>query len=154
MKDHAAEASERGICEVGVGLNQGLGVAASFFDDGRVAMQIGNSQRWEAVLTCSKKIAGATELKVNLGQLEAVAGLDEGVEPLLCFVAGWRGEDADVAWVCTAADAAAELMQLRQAKPLATFNRHQRGIGYIHSHFDDAGGHEHLRAATAKGLHR
>ena len=41
-----------------------------------------------------------------------------------------------------AADAAAELMELSQAKPLAAFNRHQRGVGHIDADFDDAGGDE------------
>src|SRR5262245_36366764 len=45
--------------------------------------QLCDLQIGRAALTCPKKLARAAQLEVDLGQLEAVAGLLHGLEPLL-----------------------------------------------------------------------
>ena len=44
--------------------------------------------------------------------------------------------------------AAAQLVQLRQAETLGVLDHHQAGVGHVHAHFDDRGGHQHLHLAA------
>src|SRR5262249_18051943 len=110
MEYHAAEASKRRGGELRVGFNQLLCVAAGFFDQRRVAVQVGDSQRWESVLPRAEQIARSAQTKVGLGQLEAVARFGKRVEPLLGLVRGRRGKDAQVTRMRSAADSPAQLM--------------------------------------------
>ena len=52
-----------------------------------------------------------------------------------------------------AADAAAQLVQLRQSEAVGVFNDHDRGVGHVHTHLDNRRGHEHLRLVVAEALH-
>ena len=71
-----------GMLEAGIGGKKLLGLAAGFFEDRLVAPQVGDSQRRQAVLLRAEQVAGAAELEVDLGQLEAVGRGGERVEPL------------------------------------------------------------------------
>ena len=52
-----------------------------------------------------------------------------------------------------AADAAAQLVQLRQSEAVGVLNDHDRGVGHVHAHLDNRRGHEHLRLVVAEALH-
>ena len=45
--------------------------------------QVGDAQRRQAVLPGAEQVAGAAEGEIDLGQLEAVGGFGEGLQPLL-----------------------------------------------------------------------
>src|SRR5262245_26385130 len=103
--------------ELGIGRDELLGVLPRFLDDRPVAGKVGDSRRGQAVLLCGEEVARAAEAKVELGQVEAVAGLGKGLQPLLRLVVRRRGEDAEVPGMAAAADSPAELVELGQAKP-------------------------------------
>jgi hypothetical protein len=53
------------------------------------------------------------------------------------------------------ADAAAQLVQLRQAQALGVFDDHQAGVGHVHADFDHRGGDQQLQVAGLElGHHR
>ena len=52
-----------------------------------------------------------------------------------------------------AADAAPQLMQLRQTKPIGVLDEHHRGIGHIHSHFDNRGGKQNPNFIVSETSH-
>ncbi len=52
-----------------------------------------------------------------------------------------------------AADPAAELMKLGQAKVLGAVNHHHRGVRHIHPDFNHRGRNENVGIPFGKGLH-
>ncbi len=55
--------------------------------------------------------------------------------------------------VRAAPDAAAQLVQLRQAEALGVFDDHQAGIGHIDADFDHRGRHQHVDFVGDEGRH-
>ena len=69
--------------QAGVGGDQRLGVAAGFVHDGRVAQQVGDPQRRQAVLPRAEQLARPAQREVDLGQPEAVGRSTKAFEPLV-----------------------------------------------------------------------
>src|SRR6185436_1070534 len=97
-------------------------VLAGFFDEGGVAEHVGDAQGGEAVLASAKEVAGAAELEVDFGEAEAVGRFGEGVESFGPVVGLGDGEDAGEAGGAAAADAAAKLVELGEAKAFPSFD--------------------------------
>ena len=103
-----------------------------------------------AGLLVAEQIAGAADVQVVRGELEAgaelVQALDD-VQPALGGLAqlllGRQGE-VGVAAHLAAADAAAQLVQLRQAEAVGAV--HDQGVGgrHVEPGFDDVGGHQQV----------
>ena len=55
--------------------------------------------------------------------------------------------------VGTSANTSAQLVQLRETKALGIEDDHNRGIGHIHTHFNDRCGYENLRLPLQEPLH-
>ncbi len=95
----------------------------------------GSSKSASAILkpseVCSKRRqAGGTLRRVRLG-----------------------GEEA-VTLVLAAGDAAAELVELREAEPFRLEDHHQRGVGDVDTDFDDGRRDEDVEVAVPEGVHR
>src|SRR4051812_23205141 len=70
----------------------------------------------KSVLSRPEELAGAAQLEIQLGDSKAIGGFGHRAHACLCrFARGFRKQDA-VARLATAADPAAELVQLREAK--------------------------------------
>ena len=52
-----------------------------------------------------------------------------------------------------ASDAAAQLVELREAEALGVFDDHQSGVGNVHADFDHGGGDEDLDFVAAELFH-
>ena len=63
------------------------------------------------------------------------------------------GHENAVAFGGAAADAAAQLVQLRQTEALGMFDHHDRGIGHVNADFDDGSCYEHVDFAALKAAH-
>src|SRR5437763_1029756 len=77
---------------------------------------VGHLEFGQAVLAGSEELTGAAELEVHLGDLEAVGGAGHGPESLLGLVGRGVGDQQAGGSVLAAPDAAAELMELREAE--------------------------------------
>ena len=62
------------------------------------------------------------------------------------------GEDA-VALAAATAHTAPQLVQLGKTEAVGVLDHHQGGIGHIHTHFNDGGGHQNVAFAPGKGAH-
>ncbi len=62
-----------GLAQIGITLPEFSGKRAREFDEFRVA-QVGDAQFGHSALAHTDEIAGATQLKIGLGQFEAIVG--------------------------------------------------------------------------------
>ena len=63
------------------------------------------------------------------------------------------GDEDAVAFGCATADAAAKLVQLREAEALGMFDHHDGGVGNVDADFDDGGGDQHVDLAALEAAH-
>ena len=105
------------------------------------------------MLPLAEEVAGAPEPQVLLRDLEAVGGIGHDLQPrpgLLVLVVG--DQDA-VGLVPAPAHPAPQLVELAQAEPLRVLDHHDGGVGHVHPHLDDGGGHENVRLVGGEGGH-
>ena len=101
-----------------------------------------------------KKSPGPRSSRSLLGDDEAVGRVGQRLEPLAALV-GQRiliQQDAE-RLVRTAADAAAQLVQLRQAEPLGVLDQHDRGVRDVDADFDHRRRDQDVELAAREGLH-
>ena len=115
---------------------------------------VGHFEFGQAVLAGAEEFAGATELEVHFGDVEAVGGFDHGFQSLLGGVGGGIGDEEAGGGVFAAADAAAELVELGEAEAVGVVDEDHAGIGDVDADFDHGGGDEHVGVAVAEGEHR
>ena len=98
----------------------------------------------------------AADLEVALGELEAVGRGDHRLEPLECrlreLVAVARHEEA-VRLLRAPPDAAAQLMELREAEPVGLLDDHDRRVGDVDPHLDHGRRHQHVELAARERSH-
>src|SRR5205085_5252810 len=80
--------------------------------------------------------AAAPKLGILFGKGETVRGFREGAQPLASVLAGRFGEEVTFAGYRAATDAAAHLVELRQAEALGMFDDQQRRVWHIDADFD------------------
>ena len=98
-----------------------------------------------------KKSPGPRSCQIALGDHEAVGRLDERVEPRAPGLAERRLIQQHARRrVRAAADAAAQLVQLRQAEPLRVLDDHHRRVRHVDADLDDRRRHEHVRRRRAR----
>src|SRR5688572_25650321 len=102
-----------------------------------------------ARLTLAQQIALAALLEIQLGNPESIGGGGKGPEP----GRGPVGHQHAMAGLAAPPDPAPELVQLGQPEPLGMLDHHHRGVGYVDSHLDDRGRHQHLHHPGAEPLH-
>ena len=105
------------------------------------------------MLAVPQDVALAAQRQVEGGQLEAVVGALHGGEARKRGLGLRRGHEVHFGRLLAAAHAPAQLMELREAEAVGVLHDHDRGVGHVHAHLDDGGGHEHLRLAAAEPIH-
>jgi hypothetical protein len=130
-------------------LNQGLDVGALRGDEfvGQlsrrvqqigVADKIGYTQFGETRLSRTEYFTRPALRQIRLGQTKTVLGFAHQAQPRTRFVRKRLIEQQDAVRIrSTSPDAAAQLMQLRQAHAVGIFDDHQGGIGHIHPDLND-----------------
>jgi hypothetical protein len=139
--------------ELRVGLEELEGVVSGCLEEGGVADDVGDAQLEDAALFGAVELAGAAELEVFFGDLEAIGGAGEDFEALAALVGFGIGEEDAVGLVLAATDASAELVELGEAEALRIFDDHAAGVGDIDADFDDDGGDEDIVFARSEAVH-
>src|SRR6266542_3551071 len=111
---------------------------------------VAETEARHARLLRAEKLAGAAELEIALGHLEAAARPGEELQALLLLV---RHENA-VRLSRAAPDAAAELVELREAVAVGVDDEHDRGVRHVDADLDHRRGDEHVELAALEELHR
>jgi len=107
-----------------------------------------------AGLAGAEKFAGAAEFQVSFGDFETVARAHHGVKAGAGFVGHTHGADQNaVRFLRAPADAAAELMELREAETLGVLDDHYRGVANVDADFDDGSGYEDLDLVLMEAPH-
>src|SRR4029453_5894315 len=94
-----------------------------------IAQQVADAKRRHARLPRAEEVAGAAKLEGPLVDLKAIGRLGQRLQPIAPLIAQWRliQEDA-IGMMRAAADASAQLMQLRQSEPFRVFHHHHQRI--------------------------
>ena len=98
-----------------------------------------------------KKSPGPAQPQIALGDLEAVGRLGHRLQPLARLVRQRRLiQQEAVRLVAAAADAAAQLVQLRQAEALGVLDDHHARVRHVDADLDDRRRHEDLQLAARR----
>ena len=107
-----------------------------------------------AGLARAEHLAGTAHLQVAPRDLETVAGLAQGRQTRPRHFRQRRlVQQHAMALLRAAANAPAQLVQLRQAQPLGILDDHERGVGHVHADLDDGGRHQQLCLAALERRH-
>ena len=105
-----------------------------------IAQQIGHSKIRHPGLLRPEKLSRPTQPQVQLGNLETVLRTHHRVQPFLRF---WRNlptrHQHAIRLRRPAPNPSAQLMQLRQPKPLRVLHYHDRRVGNIHANLNHRG---------------
>src|SRR5579864_508213 len=119
-----------------------------------VAQRIGDVKAKVASLTRAEKFSRTTKLQIRFGDFKPVGSANHRFEASASVVCHSTGSDQNaVGLFRAAADAATQLMKLREAETLRVFDDHDGGVRHVHPNFNDCGGHENLDFVFAKALH-
>ena len=91
-----------------------------------VAQRVGDAEGRHAALPLAEQIAHAPHPQILTRDHESVVAADE--DSSRCFVSGSRRREDAVRRLRAAADAAAQLVQLRQPEPLRVLDQHHRRV--------------------------
>ena len=105
------------------------------------------------MLTAAEKVAGAAGLQVVLRHSKAVGGGAEEFQPLLHDLAGVVADKEAPALGSAASHTPAQLVQGAQAVALGVFDHHHAGVGHVHAHLNDGGGHQCVQPPGLEILH-
>ena len=141
-----------GVGEAAVFVEHAGGFGAGELDELHVG-EPRDLEAGEAGLLRAEELAGAAELHVGLGELEAVGRLLHQLEAGARVVAGLVAEQQAVALVGAAADAPAELVELRESEAVGAFDHHHRRVRDVDADFDDGGRDEDVGVAVAEAAH-
>ena len=125
-------------------------------DEVLVAQQRQQAQLAAAAgLRRAEHVALAALLDVEAGQLEAVGGGRDGVQPLAGRRAGLGvGDEQAEPRQAAAADPAAQLVQLRDAEAVGVQDRHDGGVGDVDADLDDGGRDQDVEPPGGEVGHR
>ena len=105
------------------------------------------------MLARSEEVTGAPEPQVLLRDLETVSGLGHDLQPLPRLLVSVVGDQDAVGLMLPPPHPAPQLVELGEAEPLRVLDHHHRGVGHIHPHLDDGGGHQNVRLVGSEGGH-
>src|SRR5258708_23304027 len=119
-----------------------------------IALEIREAQQRLAALPLAQILARPAQLELALRDVEAVGALEDDRE-LVGRGPGERfSEKQDAHAVPGApADAAAQLMKLREAEAFGALDHHQRGIRHVDADLDHRGADEKLDLSGNEALH-
>ncbi len=120
-----------------------------------VAGEVGDVEvEGDAALLGALEVAGAAQLEVGFGYLEAIASAGHDVEAFAALLAELvAGDEQAVRLVGTATHTSAQLVQLREAEAFGVLDDHDAGVGDVDADLDDGGGDHDLRLAVEEALH-
>ena len=140
--------------ECGVGGEEVVDGVARGFHEGLVVDDGCYAEVEGAALLESLDVSGTPQPEVGFGNLESVGGAAHGADALLRGVAEIvLGHEDAVGLVATASYAAAQLVELREAKALGVLDDHYRGVGNVDADFYDGGSHHDMGNATFETVH-
>ena len=140
--------------ENGAGIGKAIGFPLGEFKQLAIAEEIGNAEVGKPGLTGAEELPGAAHRKVELSQLKSILGADHGIETLFGeWGNAFAGYQNAVAFRCAAADASAQLMQLRKAETLGMLHDHYGCIGNVDAHFNHGGSDEHIDLSALESAH-
>ena len=117
-------------------------------------LQIAVAQLRDTGLLGAEDLAGAAQAQIFLGDAEPVGGLAhhrQAAGALLGDLAAHQQEA--VALAAAAPDAAAQLVELREAEAIGVEDRHHRRLRHVDPDLDHGGGDEHVELAVAERAH-
>src|SRR5476649_2631012 len=119
-----------------------------------IADEIDHPERRQAGLARAEEIAGAAQPEIALRDLEAVGRVGHRLQPLARLV-GERVlvQQETERLMAIAADAPAQLMQLRQAEALGVLDNHHARVRHIHPDLDDRRRYQNVQLAGQERLH-
>ena len=114
----------------------------------------GDVEAGHAALPRAEHVAFAAQLQILLGDAEAVVGLAQDRKPRLRRFAERRLVEQEAGRALgAAADAAAQLMELREAEALGVLDHHHARLGHVDADLDHRGGDQDARCAGGKARH-
>ena len=105
------------------------------------------------MLAGAEEVPGAPELQILLGDDKAVGGGAQGLQPLPGALRPVVGQQDAVGLVLPSAHPAPELVELAEAEAVRVLDDHEGGVGHVHPHLDDGGGHQHVQLPPGEGGH-
>ena len=105
------------------------------------------------MLPGAEEVARPAQIQIRPGDLEAVGGLAQGLEPREGFGVPIRGKEDAVGLRRAAPDAAPELVELAQTEAVCVLHHHQGRVRHVHAHLDHGGRNQNIIAAVRKGAH-
>ena len=140
--------------QVGVGIEDLLGQMTRACQKRTVTDQVSDFQIGHAALLGAHHVAWTAQFHVNFGDFEPVVRSAHCFQPTPGVRSQFRlGHQNAVALAGATPHASAQLVKLRQAKPLRTLNHHHAGVGHIHPHLDNSGRHQNLGLALGETVH-
>src|SRR5438128_4529898 len=94
-EQRGAQRAVGGIRELGVAGDDAARLPARIFDQARVAQEVSRAELGQPRLARAEKLAGASQLEVDLGDPEAVVRRRHGVDPPLGLLAQVAGRQQD-----------------------------------------------------------
>ena len=117
-------------------------------------VEAGEAEARHADLPGAEHVAFAAQPQVLLGDAEAVLGLAHDGEPRLGGLAERRLVEQEAGRAAGAApDAAAQLVQLRQAEALGVLDHHHGRLRHVDADLDHRGGDQEAGLARGEPLH-
>ena len=105
------------------------------------------------MLARAEEIAGAAQLQILLGYLEAVVRFGHDLQTRLSRLVIIIGDEHAIAFVLAAPDAAAQLVQLAQTETVGIFDYHKRRIRHVHADLNHRGGNKDIYISSNEALH-
>src|SRR4029077_8149020 len=106
------------------------------------------------MLARAEEFAGAAELQVALGNFETVGRCYHSFDSLARIPRdGMRRNEDALGFFGAAADAPAELVNLRESETIGMLDNHHSGVWNIHANFDHGCSYENLQLTAAETFH-
>ena len=117
-------------------------------------LAIDEPERRKAALLGAHDVTHAAQLVIHLGDGEAVLCSAQHIQSLARRLAEGRAPKQNAgAGLVAAANTAAQLVQLREAKALGVLDDHNCGLRNIYANFNNGGSDQQKRIAAAQALH-
>ena len=132
-----------------------LRVLAGGLQQRPVHLDARDAEARHAGLAGAEHVAFAAQAQILLGDAEAVLGLAQDLDARLGGLAERRAVEQQAGRaLAPAADAAAQLMDLREAEALGVLDHHHGRFRHIDADLDHRGGDEQPRLARGEARHR
>ncbi len=150
----ADPALHHAVGQRGLLVQQALGQVMHAGQQAGVAGQVGNGKPARPVCRVPSNSPGPRSSR-SFGDDETIVGFAHGLQALARHLRERRLVQQHAArYRRTTPHAAAQLVQLGQAEAFGVLDHHQRGVRYVHAHFDDGGRHQQVDLPGLERHHR